>query len=96
MLSIIFVNCESTFRINPVDYKKDENVTVFSIGVILISKSGTPYDIERVGVAVEMAFERVNQEILNSSYMIKPVQRKYGPKCDAASAPGRSTIISLQ
>ena len=89
LVTIIYVDCNIMVELNPTDYGKEENVTIFNVGVILISKSGTPYDIERSGAAIEMAFEYVNQEILDSSYMIKPVMRKYGPKCDANTAPGR-------
>ena len=64
------------------------NVTEFKVGVIIISNSGTPYDIERVGAAVDLAFEKVNAEILNASYRITQIQKRYGPVCDAEKAPG--------
>ena len=93
IILFVCVKCENNLQIYPSDYNKDDNVTIFNVGVILISESGTPYDIERAGVAVEMAFEWVNRELLNSSYMINPVQRKYGPNCDAASAPGKPNAM---
>ena len=73
---------------DPTDFGKNDNVTIYNIGVIIISESGAPYDLERTGVAVDMAMEEVNRYILNASYMIQPIQRKYGPVCDAAKAPG--------
>ena len=66
------------------------NVTEFKVGVIIISDSGTPYDIERAGAAIDLAFEKVNREILNGSYHITQIQKKYGPFCNAEKAPGES------
>ena len=65
-------------------------VTVYKVGVILISEHGAPYDVERSGAAVELAFEEVNNKLLNSSYQLQPIVRTYGPACDAAKAPGKS------
>ncbi len=76
--------------LDPKDFGKNSDVTIFNVGVIIISKSGAPYDLERTGVAVDMAMEEVNRDILNASYMIQPIQRDYGPVCDAAKAPGKS------
>ncbi len=64
------------------------NVTEFRVGVIIISESGAPYDIERAGAAIDLAFEKVNQDILNASYRMVQIQRRYGPACDAEKAPG--------
>ncbi len=74
--------------LDPTRYGKRNDATVFNIGVILISESGAPYDLERAGVAIDMAVEEVNKNTLNASYMIQPIERKYGPVCDAAKAPG--------
>ncbi len=74
--------------LDPKKYGKKDDVTIFNIGVIIISESGAPYDLERTGVAVDMAVEEVNKDIHNASYMIQPIERKYGPVCDAAKAPG--------
>ena len=62
----------------------------FRVGVILISGHGAPYDVERSGAAVELAFEDVNRKLLNTTrYQLKPIIRTYGPACDASKAPGR-------
>ena len=66
------------------------NVTEFKVGVIIISDSGAPYDIERAGAAIDLAFEKVNREVLNTSYRITQIQKKYGPVCSAEKAPGES------
>ena len=66
----------------------DDGVIEFRVGVILIDGHGAPYDRIRSGPAIDMAFEMVNREILNSSYRLVKVDRKYGPKCDANVAPG--------
>ena len=65
-------------------------VTVYKVGVILISDPGVPYGVQRSGAAVQLAFENVNKEVLNSSFQLQPVLRTYGPACDAATAPGQS------
>ena len=64
------------------------NVTEFKVGVIIISDSGAPYDIKRAGAAIDLAFDKVNREILNGSYSITQIQKKYGPFCNAEKAPG--------
>ena len=64
------------------------NVTEFKVGVIIISDSGAPYDVERAGAAIDLAFEKVNTEILNASYRITQIKKRYGPVCDAEKAPG--------
>ena len=64
-------------------------VTEYKVGVILIEGHGAPYDVERSGAAVELAFEEVNRKLLNQSHQLKPIIQTYGPACDAASAPGR-------
>ena len=64
------------------------NVTEFRVGVILIEGNGSPYDVKRSGVAVTLAFDKVNADVLNNSYRIVPIMRSYGPKCDANKAPG--------
>ena len=66
------------------------NKTVFRIGVILINDNESPYDLKRSGAAITLAFDKVNEYVLNGSYRIEPVMRSYGPKCDANEAPGRS------
>ncbi len=64
-------------------------LTEIKVGVIVISRSGTPYDVGRSGAAIQMAFERVNAELLNDDYKLVKIERHYGPECDAALAPGR-------
>ena len=66
------------------------NVTVFRVGVILIEGNESPYDLKRSGAAVTLAFDKVNEDVLNNSYRIVPIMRSYGPMCDANKAPGRS------
>ena len=65
-----------------------DGVIEINVGVIIISKHGAPYDVERTGAAIQMGFEHVNNNILNSSYRIVKIERHYGPRCDAAKAPG--------
>ena len=60
----------------------------FRVGVIAITNSTTPYDKSLAGAAVDLAFEKVNRDILNGSYKIVKVQKEYGPYCDANQAPG--------
>ena len=72
------------------------SVTEFKVGVVVISKNGAPYDIERSGAAIRLAFDRVNTQILDpKKYRIKMIERTYGPACDAKSAPGNVTISYL-
>ena len=67
----------------------DDGVTEFRVGVILINGHGAPYDKIRSAPAIDMAFDMVNREILNSSYRLVKVDREYGPRCDANVAPGK-------
>ena len=66
-------------------------VTEIKIGVVLISDRNLVYGYHRVAPAIDMAVERVNNDILNSSYRLVTVMRWYGPVCDGAEAPGRYT-----
>lgn len=63
-------------------------VTTFKIGVPIVSKSEAPNDIERIGAAIHIAFEKVNKDFLNSDYQIQKVERHYGRTCSPAKAPG--------
>ena len=65
------------------------NATQLKVGVILISNNDSPFDIERAGPAMDIAFERVNREILNESFAITQIRHVYGDVCDAATAPGK-------
>ena len=63
--------------------------TTYKVGVVLISDHGAPYDVERSGAAVRLAFDMVNEQVLNgTAVQLEPVTRSYGPACDAATAPG--------
>ena len=65
-------------------------VVKVKVGVMLISELGSPYDYERTVAAIDLAVDKINTEILdNNSHQLVPFIRKYGPKCDAASAPGK-------
>ncbi len=64
-------------------------VVEYKVGVIIISDNGSPYDVERTGPAIELAFEKVNSDLLNDSYKLTPIRKIYGPHCDAAMAPGK-------
>ena len=70
-------------------------VTEIKIGVVLISDRNLVYGYHRVAAAVDMAVDRVNRDILNSSYRLVTVMRWYGPACDGAEAPGKSTLIAI-
>ncbi|XP_074660975.1 atrial natriuretic peptide receptor 1-like [Tubulanus polymorphus] len=61
---------------------------VFKIGVILISNSYSPYDMEKSGPAIDMAVDRVNRQYLNDSYRLETVKIIHGSVCDATRAPG--------
>ena len=65
------------------------SVTEYKIGVILIQGHGAPYDFARSAPAIDVALEKLNRDILNSSYQLTMIQRTYGPECDAALAPGK-------
>ena len=67
----------------------DSDVTEYKIGVILIQGHGAPYDFARSAPAIDVALEKLNRDILNSSYQLTMIQRTYGPECDAALAPGK-------
>ncbi|XP_046567278.1 atrial natriuretic peptide receptor 1-like [Haliotis rubra] len=77
-------------------------VTEYKVGVMLISGSDVPYSFERTGPAIRLAFQKVNREILNSSYQLVPVERPYDDICSARNATGvaadlfyRENIIAL-
>lgn len=65
------------------------NVTEYKVGVMLISGSDVPYSFERTGPAIKLAFQKVNREILNSSYQLVPVERPYDDICSARNATGK-------
>lgn len=65
------------------------SVTEFYIGVVMIYDANTPYDVERVGPAIEIAIDRVNKDILNSSYQITKIERHYGSICSNSRASGK-------
>ena len=69
------------------------DVTEIKIGLILISDTNLVYDYHHTAPGVDMAIERVNNDILNASYRIVLEKRWYGPACDGATAPGRSYNI---
>ena len=71
-----------------VTLEKSDDVIELPVGVILIDGQGAPYDRKRSASAIDIAFETVNRDILNSSYRLVKIDRKYGPKCDANVAPG--------
>ena len=64
-------------------------LTEIKIGVVLISDRNLVYGYHRVAAAIDMAVDRVNNDILNSSYRLVTVMRLYGPVCDGAEAPGK-------
>ncbi len=64
-------------------------VVEYKVGVIIISDNGSPYDVERTGPAIELAFEKVNSDLLNDSYKLMPIRKIFGPHCDASMAPGK-------
>ncbi|KAI0213822.1 Atrial natriuretic peptide receptor 3, partial [Lamellibrachia satsuma] len=70
-----------------------EAVTEIKIGVILINDVDMVYGYHRTAPAIDMAIERVNNQILNSSYRIVTEMRWYGPDCDGAIAPGLASDL---
>ncbi|XP_060072434.1 atrial natriuretic peptide receptor 1-like [Ylistrum balloti] len=64
------------------------SVTEFYVGVAMIFDANTPYDVERVGPAIDIAIERVNREILNGSYRVVKIERHYGSVCSNSRASG--------
>ena len=83
----IILLVSTTFSIIAIDANSNE-VVEFKIGVILIEGHGAPYDFSRSAPAIDIALEKVNRDILNSSYRLTMIQKRYGPECDAAFAPG--------
>ena len=69
-----------------------ETVTEIPIGVLILSEAGTPYDIERVGPAIDIAVEKVNSEVLNGSYRLRKVERRYDTVCTNNRAPGEYNL----
>ncbi|VDI62072.1 Hypothetical predicted protein [Mytilus galloprovincialis] len=63
------------------------SVQTFKLGVPLISSAGTPYDMERIGPAIDIAIERVNRDILNGSYQLVTIKKPYGKFCSGSTAP---------
>lgn len=68
------------------------SVQTFKLGVPLISSAGTPYDMERIGPAIDIAIERVNRDILNGSYQLVTIEKPYGKFCSGSTAPGINYI----
>ena len=69
---------------------KMTGVIELKVGVIIIDGHGAPYDVQRSGAAIQMAFDEVNKNLLNDSYKLVKIERHYGPQCDAETAPGKS------
>ena len=68
-------------------------VTYVKVGVLLISENGSPYDYERTAAAIDLAAIKVNRDILNGTgYEIATIMKKYGPACDASTAPGKKSF----
>ncbi|XP_041372123.1 atrial natriuretic peptide receptor 3-like [Gigantopelta aegis] len=55
---------------------------------MLIRDNSTPYTLERVEPAIQVAINVVNSEILNSSYRLVPVLRAYDNECNARNGTG--------
>lgn len=63
------------------------------IGVLLTTQKDAPYSVERAGVAIQMAIERVNQEYLTAGTVnLTYILQTYGPFCDATLAPGKQAV----
>ncbi|KAL5007127.1 hypothetical protein ScPMuIL_015933 [Solemya velum] len=60
----------------------------FKIGFTVVADSGVPFDLVRIGSAVQIGLNRVHNNILNSSYVIEVLTRPYGQKCNVANAAG--------
>lgn len=66
------------------------------VGIILISNGGSPYDYERTMGALDVAVEYINSYIFdNTTTILVPIVRKYGPNCDANKAPGICIFYKL-
>lgn len=70
-------------------------IKTFKLGVPLIASAGTPYDIERVGPAINIAVQKVNKEILNGSYQLEIIEKPYGAFCSGSQAPGKTLSCLL-
>lgn len=66
------------------------SIETFKLGVPLIASAGTPYDLERVGPAIDIAVKKVNKEILNGSYQLEIIEKPYGVFCSGSVAPGKT------
>ncbi|XP_033751983.1 atrial natriuretic peptide receptor 1-like [Pecten maximus] len=64
------------------------SVKEFYVGVAMIYDANTPYDVERVGPAIDIAIDKVNRDILNSSYRVVKIERHYGSVCSNSRASG--------
>lgn len=71
------------------------SVKEFYVGVAMIYDANTPYDVERVGPAIDIAIEKVNSDILNSSYKVVKVERHYGSVCSNSRASGKTLDQTL-
>lgn len=65
----------------------------FPIGILGISSSGSPFDIERIAPAIQVAMEKVNTIYLNSSYKLVAIQKTYGKYCYVGEGPGLLEFI---
>ena len=82
------VSGQVTSTSNPTQVESTD-VKEIRVGVLLISNSGAPYDLERTGAAVDLALQYANEHILNGSYRFVKFMRSFGPECDASQAPGK-------
>ncbi|ESO97952.1 hypothetical protein LOTGIDRAFT_153062 [Lottia gigantea] len=64
------------------------SVTEIKIGTLLISEHHAPYTMERVGPALDVAFDEINSNILNESYKLVQVKVAYDNICNARYATG--------
>ncbi|KAK2147698.1 hypothetical protein LSH36_540g00043 [Paralvinella palmiformis] len=65
------------------------SVTYLRVGVVLGTDSDSPCAMQRSGAAIDLAVQRINDEILNSSYQIQTVKRTFSGGCNATMSTGR-------
>lgn len=69
--------------------------TKFRMGLVIMSGANVPFDLKRIGAAIQIGINTVHNEILNSSYSIEVLDRPYGWICNTANAAGKTDTIYI-
>ncbi|CAI9725727.1 atrial natriuretic peptide receptor 1-like [Octopus vulgaris] len=85
------VNTNNTNNTNNTDTSSD--IIEIKVGVLGLDYEGYPFSIPRIGPAIEQGIERVNNDMLNSSFKLTPVIKVYGHYCATSKAPGMAAEL---